>query len=67
MIVFFQVERVNSTKPLSKDLVVEVHFFILVITTNDNDIILITLIVDIMIILVLVTIFLVNMHRWTLI
>ena len=41
----------NSTKPLSKDLVVEVHFFILVITTNDNDIILITFIVDIMVVM----------------
>ena len=57
---YFQVERVNSTKPLSKDLVVEVHFFILVITINDNDIILITFIVDIMIVLVLVIIFLVH-------
>ena len=55
-----QVERVNSTKPLSKDLVVEVSFLILVITTNDNDIILITFIVDIMIVLVLVIIFLVH-------
>ena len=42
-----QVERVNSTKPLSKDLVVEVDLLILVITINDNDIILITFIVNI--------------------
>ena len=62
-----QVERVNSTKPLSKDLVVEVNFLILVITTNDNDIILITFIVEDMIILVSVIIFLVLMQRWTLI